>query len=197
MKNLFFDYFYVFFHPFKIYKDFHSGEKKPLAFVELMGVSWVFKIVRTFYYFMGIHFLLWLVNQGLSESILDVISNKKIFFYWVLVGVIFYPLFLWLLAKFWIVIVRFFCILYGKDEVILDVNNVCYNSLTSQGLLVVPVVGEVLVPFAFLFFLFAGLKNSLRFTTLQAILVIISPVFIFFLMLTLSLAYFMLILNIV
>lgn len=195
MKNLFLDYFYIFFHPFKIYESYKLGEKKPLTFIELMGVSWIFKILRTIYYFIGIHFMLWLVSQGMNEKALNEIANKKTFLYWVLVGVIFYPLILWLLAKFWVVIIRFFCVLYAKEEAILNVNTVCYSALTSQGLLAVPVVGEVLVPFAFLFFLFAGLKSSLRFTTLQAILVIVSPIFLFFLMMTLSLAYFMLLLN--
>jgi len=197
MNKLLTDYFYIFLHPFKIYDSYHSKEKIPLTFYEMMGISWIFKIIRTIYYFIGIHFLLLLVSRGLNEKALGEITHKKTFLYWVLVGVIFYPLILWFLSKFWIVIIRFFCVLYNKDGPTLKISTVCYCALTSQGLLVVPILGEILVPFAFFFFLFAGLKKSLGFTTLQAVLVLISPLFLFFLMIILSLAYLMLLLNMI
>lgn len=202
MKKLFLDYFFIFFNPFRIHELYRTGEKKPLSFIEVMGVSWVFKILRTFYFFLGLHLMLWIVSQNSNSEALKKVADGKMSLYWILVGVIFYPLILWLLAKFWIVLIRFFCVLYDREDSSSQtmnqrVHDVCHSALTSQAFLAVPVFGEVLVPFTFLLFLFAGMRSGLRFTVLQALLVIIAPIFLFFLMITLTFAYILLLLNMI
>ncbi len=200
MKNLFLDYFYIFFNPFKIHEQYRNGLKRPLRFVEVMGISWVFKILKTFYFFIGLHFMFWVVQNHSNSTALKKISEGKASLYWILVGVIFYPVVLWLMAKFWAVLLRFFCLLYDKDDasegtIHERVHRVCYSALSSQACQAVPVIGEVFVPICFLFFLFAGMRSGLRFTVLQALLVIVAPIFLFFLMMTLGFAYILLLLN--
>ena len=200
MKKLFLSYFTIFFHPFKFHELYLKGEQEALSFVEIMTLSWLFKLIKTFYFFVGIHFLLWLVQSGKGRGAESSFQEKKYLFYWVLVSAIFFPLTLWFIGKFWSVLIRFFCVLYGKDEganLNKHITVVSNAALISQGLLIVPVIGEFLVPFAFLFFLFAGLLKNLHFTVLQAVLVMISPLFLFLLMIVVSFGYVLLLFNMV
>ena len=93
-----------------------------------------------------------------------------------------FPLGAFVFVKFWGLLLRFFIRLYElpvKDEE-RAVDEVVAGSLTSHMFLVVPIFGEIAKHISSMVFLFAGLRSNLGMSVLQALMVVISPLFIIF-----------------
>lgn len=138
MNIILYNYFQAFLHPFK-FNGFlrnerekeqskwdketslrlaEEGESKPevlmgLNFVESVGVSWAFVIVRALYSFFGLWLGLYVVeSMGFGEQNFD---SKKMILIFQVGQVVFFPLMAWIYVKFWTLLIIFFGILYDRE----------------------------------------------------------------------------------
>jgi ABC-type multidrug transport system fused ATPase/permease subunit len=173
-------------------------EVAPVQFLEFMGVSWVFVAIHTFYSFgssfIGVIFLEDIQNRfpDLSATFLEGFSAQKVFYIASLFSLICFPLVAWLYVKIWGNVISFFSSLFGNDDRSDECMEVSTVALAGNALLVVPVFGTYLKTIAGFVFLYAGMRTRLQFTKAQAIITLISPMFLLFLLMMLISFYFFL-----
>lgn len=175
-----------------------------LSFVEAMSVSWLLKMVYSFYSIVSIH--LGLISYKLmseDSSFADLLFNdfpmkaQKALLFTTLLSAIFYPLVLWIYTKFWSVIIKFFSMLFDiKGDVESMTDEVVNHSLVSNMFLLIPVFGEAAKNFCSFIYIFAGLKKNFGMNSLQSIVVLSAPLFLFIVMLLCFSLIFMLFVNI-
>ena len=207
MNIILYNYFQAFLHPFKFNGSLRNqrekeqnkwdaentlrlakeGESRPetlmgLSFVESVGVSWVFAILRALYAFFG----LWLgkyavESMGFGGQNFD---SKKMILIFQIGQVVFFPLMAWIYVKFWTLLIIFFGILYDKEEQSSEIaDEILVSSLSTNIFLAIPVLGGFLQKASSLLFIFIGLRENMKLGTLQSLFVVISPVILFFLIL--------------
>ena len=172
-----------------LYPQHAQKENIPfLSLEETVGVSWLLDAFAAFYrilwMYLGIQFFAYqadlssaqMLTQFFREQIQT--ASQMVFLFWVLMGVVFFPISTWFYAKFWTVLIKFFADLFERDnDENLDdiVNQVICQSLTAHSLYLIPIVGKSLSHFLGLFYLFVGLRQNFGFTNTQSALVIVSP----------------------
>ncbi len=175
-----------------------------LSFIEIMSVSWMLMMVRTIYSVFSIYLGLITYNYmsdetGLSNILLPqfTFSAQKILLFVVLLEAVFYPAMLWFYTKFWGVLIRFFANLFEFEGDAEKVTGQIVNySLVSNMFLMIPVFGELGKHFSSIIYLFAGLRKNMQLTSLQAVIVIASPMFLLLLFFFLILIYMVMIFSI-
>ncbi len=191
MKKMMKAYLEVIRHPFKVYtlRDFPQ-------FYEVLLINWFMKMLHTFYYFCGLHFSFYLIAHSIGKSsLIEKLSQQKFIFFSMLFAALFYPLIFWLYTKFWGTLLNFFSLLFGKVESDVLVTKtkseeVAYLAMTSSGLYAIPLIGAGLIPFLFLLQLYAGMRAHLKFSNMQALFVLVSPLFIVLFILLFIFLYF-------
>ncbi|TDJ04407.1 MAG: hypothetical protein E2O68_08265 [Deltaproteobacteria bacterium] len=198
MSEIFYSYFSYFLHPFKVnsyfrkkrqdfYGPFLVDQNVPeerdfleLDFYQILIVSWPFFIIHSFYSIFFIN----VANFVVMSFDVGEMINPHIMIYAALVQVTFFPLVFWAYAKLWVVIVEFFASLFSLDEKKIEEvsGQVVGVSLVSHVFLLVPIIGGVIRHFAFLVYLFAGLRKNLGLSVTKSFMVILSPLFILGLM---------------
>ncbi|WP_127718169.1 hypothetical protein [Halobacteriovorax sp. HLS] len=169
-----------------------------LSFVEVLSVSWIMAIINGIYS-VGLIYLGFLTTESMSDSdafsflINDEISveGQKVLISWSIIQAIFFPVTLWFYSKVWMVVVKFFGSLFNFEGDLESVSaQVVNHSIVTNVFLIVPIFGEMIRHFSSIIYLFAGLKNNMGLTTLQSLIVVCSPLFIFVLLIVLVVVYF-------
>lgn len=167
-------------------------ENLGVTFLESLSISWLFRVFYASYsligMFMGLHLFESFSLPGTAISTgQSWVSSIAIFF--LLLKLVFFPLYFWLYGKFWINIIKIFAQLFEKDDMgnIDKVSEEIYaNSMSSHTFLVIPIFGELFHRIGNIIFIFGGLRRNLQLSVLQSSLVIICPLllilFTFFLM---------------
>lgn len=202
MTNTLAVFFRTFIHPTQ---SLSEGERS--SFVEVLGVSWSLHLLNALYsvaaIYLGILSYEYLsTSKDFTHMLFQTLNVKfqKFSLMSMLFQVIFYPFIFQFAHKFWIFLIKFYAsifeyeenVTHNEDEVITDVVT---TSFTTNLLLVIPIFGSVLSSIAQAFYLFTGLKTKLSFTNTQAFLVLITPLFILFLMGILIASYFVFLIS--
>ncbi len=198
MTELLRSYTLFFIHPFKSQaqlaaerdlKDQSTAVPYTPSLFDFLCVSWALSCLKGIYallgMLMGLKSWSWPKDDGsivakvLGPQGFD--ANKMLIFF-ILLAVVLFPLGAFVFVKFWGLLVRFFIRLYEIElrEEEKAVDEVVAGALTSHMFFVVPIFGEIAKHISSLVFLFAGLRSNLRMSVLQALMVVISPLFIVF-----------------
>lgn len=187
----------LYFEAFRNYANDRNERK--ISYFELMGISWSLHILYAFYSIFALYlgvksYDYFSSSKDFTHLALESFSFKmqKISLFTTLVGVVLYPFIFQFAYKFWKGLFKFYANLFeyrgerveGKGEEILT------SAFSSNLFLILPIVGNILSNIALAFFLFKGLKRKYEFTSLQASLVIITPLFLVFLFAIFSASYF-------
>lgn len=167
-------------------KKLIQDEELGITFEQSLSISWLFVIFNTVYSLIGM-----LMGLNLYESVSlpgqiiplgqTYLGFTTIFF--VILRVVFFPLIFWFYGKFWVNIIKIFGNLYekeGENEDYLDevAEEIVTHAFTSHTFLVIPIVGLFLHRVANIIYLFGGLRRNLNLSVMQALLVILCPLFI-------------------
>jgi hypothetical protein len=179
-------------------EDVEQLKTTGLSFVEVLSISWVLAVINGIYS-IGLTYLGFLTSDALNDSEdLSFLVNgnisvegQKVLISWAIVQVIFFPVTLWLYSKVWMVVIKFFGSLFDFEGDLEDVSaQIVNHSMVTNLFLIIPIFGEMVRHFSSVIYLFAGLKKNMRLTTLQSLIVVCSPLFIFVLLIVLVIMYF-------
>lgn len=200
MKTLIFSYLHFFLHPFKAQEALaieREGEFDPKdnpwlirpSLLDFLGLSWALACVKGLYgllaMIMGLKSWNWPgINQGLASKFLgpQFFNANKVLIFYILLEVVLFPLSAFVFIKFWGLLIRFFIKLYDMEFASEQkaIDSVLAASLTSNVFFLVPVMGDVARHLSSIIYLFAGLRQNLKMSILQSLIVVISPLFILF-----------------
>lgn len=185
---------------FEAFKHFsHDRSERKISYFELLGLSWSMHMLYTFYSIFALYlgvksYDYFSTSQNFTHLVLESFSFKmqKFSLFSSLFGVILYPLIFQFAYKFWKGLFKFYARLFdNKTENGEEISDEILSSAFSSNLfLLLPVIGNLLSNIAWTFFLFQGLKRKYEFTSLQATLVLITPLFLIFLAAIFSASYF-------
>ncbi len=195
-------FFSTFIHPTR-----KKSEGERSQFLEVLGVSWSLHLLNALYsvaaIYLGILSYEYLsTSKDFTHMLFQTLNVKfqKFSMMSLLFQVIFYPFIFQFAHKFWIFLIKFYASIFdyhadtehNEDDLIDDVVT---TSFTTNLLLVIPIFGSVLSTLAQGLYLFTGLKTKLSFTNTQAFLVLITPLFILFLVGILIASYFVFLIS--
>ena len=190
----------LYFDTFRNYKEPDNRDSRKLSYFELMGISWCLHMLYAFYsifaLFLGVKsYTYFSSSKNFTHLVLESFSFKfqKITLLTTLFAVVFYPLIFQFAYKFWKGAFKFYANLFDyEDEHLSEKADEILNKAFSSNLfLILPIIGNVLSNIALAFFLFQELKKKYEFTSLQASLVLITPLFLLFLFAIFSASYFL------
>lgn len=176
-----------------------SSSERNISYIELLGISWALHIVYAFYsvfaLYLGVRSYDYFSNsKDFSHLVLDTFSFgfHKLNVISVLFGVVIYPFLFQLVYKFWTVTFKFYAQMFDCEDsqLIEKSDEILANAFSANLLLVMPIVGNILSNIAFVYFIFKGLKQKLDFSSLQASLVLVTPLFLLFLFAIFTASYF-------
>jgi hypothetical protein len=192
---------------FDVFKNFSSpkGERKITVF-EIMGISWSLHLIQAFYsvfalflgvksyeYFSGSEDFTHLVFSSIN------IHFQKVTLLSTLFGVIFYPLLFQFGYRFWRALFKFYAQLFDREDPEFEAkaDAILASAFSCNIFLIFPIIGNFLSHLAHGFFLYKGMMSKYNFSSLQAILVLLTPIFLVFLSLVFAASYFMLLLTLI
>jgi hypothetical protein len=170
-----------------------------------MGISWALHIVYAFYsvfaLYLGIVSYEYLSSsQSYTHLLFESFSltTQKLSLMMTLVQVIFYPFIFHFAFKFWTFLLGFFAQIFnyeGDRELDVEIEELLNTVFTTNIFLIIPIFGNVLSTIAQTYYMFIGLRAKLGFTRVQAILVLMTPLFLMFLITVLIASYFTLLVS--
>lgn len=200
MINVFGTYFRVFLSPK------NKGESDEISYLEVMGVSWGFHFISAMYsvlsIYLGVKSYEYISGSDtFSHMVLDRINftAQKFMLMMILFQVIFYPFFFQFSYRFWKFILKFYADIFESkatpEELNDQVEDVIKTMFTPNIFLMIPVFGSVLSYLGQIYYLFVGLLSKMSFSRLQAFLVLLTPLFILFLLSIFVASYFFFIIS--
>ena len=200
-------YLLAFLRPFRNHRDLRQrrsccpeGEALTthLPFEKVLAISWLFAVWEGFYALVSLNLgQIFFDYSGMAQewSVLlpyDIALYKhRTVVIGVLLKVAFFPMVFWFVTKLWKTLISFFAELFQVEgDIQRSSNEIVQQAMTSHVMLTIPIFGKMLYYLAVLVHLFAGLKENMRLSTSQAIVVLLSPAII---MLMLSSAFVVLI----
>lgn len=185
---------------FNAFKNFPSeNDERKLSYPELLGISWCLHMIYALYTLVGLYlgvrsYEYFSHSKDFTHLTLQAFSFKfqKISLLTTLFTVVVYPFLFQFAYKFWKGIFRFYANIFDyKDEQFEEkADEILSTAFSANLFLLMPIIGNILSNIAQAFFLFRGLKKKYEFTSLQASLVLISPLFLLFLFSAFSASYF-------
>jgi hypothetical protein len=182
-----------------------SVEGERITYFEVMGISWALHLVYAFYsifaLYLGIVSYEYLSSsQSYTHLLFESFSvtTQKISLMMTLVQVIFYPFIFQFAFKFWAYLLRFFAQIFdydGERELDVEIEELLNSIFTANIFLIIPIFGNVLSTLAQSYYMFIGLRAKLGFTRAQVILVLMTPLFLMFLITVLIASYFTLLFS--
>lgn len=155
--------------------------------LEFTCLSWLFSMIKAMYGLsaisLGYYLLKWAaVKFSITTSFLKIenMTQNKMVLFFLLLEVALFPLGVYLYFKIWELIIRFFIHLY-EIEVRNEekaVEEILSASLCCHIFYIFPIFGEFAKHIASLVYIFSGLRSGLGMSTLQALMVVIAPVFV-------------------
>ena len=191
---------------FKTFKNLNINETsdQEISYFELMGISWSLHFLYAFYsvfaLYLGVKSYSYFAESGsFSHLVFNSINAKfqKMAMISTLFVVIFYPFLFQFAFKAWKAIFKFYLNLFQMmdDQFEIKTDNILNSAFSANLFLILPIVGKVLSNLAHGFFVFKGLKRNYEFTSLQATLVLLTPLFLVFLFAVFVASYFMFLLS--
>jgi hypothetical protein len=177
----------------------HEQDDRKLSYLELMGISWSLHLIQAFYsvfaLFLGAKsYSYFSESKDFTHFALEAFNFKfqKISLISTLFAVIFYPFIFQFAYKFWKSLFAFYNNIFDSQiEQIDELGDEILTSAFSANLfLIIPIIGNVLSNVAMAFFLFQGFKRKYEFTSLQSFLILMTPLFLIFLISVFSASYF-------
>ena len=187
----------LYFHTFKNADDINREHK--LSCFELMSISWALHMIYAFYsvfaLYLGVKsYTYFSSSKDFTHLVLNSFSFKfqKIGLLTTLVTVILYPFLFQFYYKAWRGIFKFYAHIFENKSEDLEISTeeILNSAFSANLFLIFPIVGNVLSNIAHAFFIFQGLKRKYEFTSLQASLVLLTPLFFVFLFAVFSASYF-------
>ena len=178
-------------------------DEPKITHFELMGISWALHFIYAFYsilaVYLGIKSYEYLSqSQDFSHLLFESmnITFQKLSLFFTLAQAIVYPFLFQFAFKFWFFILKFYSDVF---EVEIEQNSLSTNEEKIQELiasffsanlfLIIPIFGSVLSVMTQGYFLFIGTRAKLGFTRTQAFLVLMTPLFLIFLVMILIASY--------
>ncbi len=209
MKEIFHHYFLSMTRPFWLHEQLklnrdNTAKIISFDFVEVLSISWLMMVIKGIYsviaLLIGLEWMAGTTGEGQSFA-LDLWSKQtqKITLYVIILEVILFPMTLYFYAKFWAVILKFFCVLFNREEQNTEqiTSEIINHSLVSNFFLIIPIFGGLIRHIAGLFYLFAGLRRNLGFNVLQSLMVLTAPLILLLFILFLTLLYIVLIISMI
>ncbi|MFT6068132.1 MAG: hypothetical protein ACJAT2_002379 [Bacteriovoracaceae bacterium] len=162
-----------------------EADDSELHFVEAMSISWIFIVIQGIYSLFAIHlgYQAFSMVHGEEEGLTALLipnfhsQGKSLVFWGILLQIVFFPLFIWFYTRLWGSFIKFFADLFEVEErVDQKTNQVINHSLVSYTFLILPVFGSMAQGIGMLFYLYAGLKNNFKFSHIQSLVILVSPV---------------------
>lgn len=194
----------LYFNAFKNFADVKDERK--ISYMELLGISWGLHMLYAFYslfaIFLGVKSYTYLsTSKDFTHMVLESFSFKyqKLSLLSTLFAVIIYPFIFQFAYKFWKGCFKFYANVFDYEDENFDdkADDILSTAFASNLFLVLPIVGNILSNIALAYFLFQGLKKKYEFSSLQASLVLITPLFILFLFAMFSASYFIFLLTLI
>jgi hypothetical protein len=191
--------FALYFEAFKHFPKNEDGEHGQLSYIELMGISWALHMVYVFYSIFALYIGVKSYEyMSQSKDFAHMILNSFNFTYQkfglltTLFAVVFYPFIFQFAYKFWKGCFKFYANVFEYEDEHFDekADSILSSAFASNLFLVLPIIGNFLSNIALCYYLFSGLKKKYEFTSLQASLVLMTPLFICFLFAVFSASYF-------
>lgn len=185
-----------------------SHHEAELTYEETLGLSWIFHFIYAFYTL----FACWLsvvITHRLIENHPTIklistsltISLQKVILFSTIVEVILYPFLFHLGYRFLRFILNFYQEIFlgtESDSKKREKSESITKSLFLANIfLLIPVFGNLLSFLAQIFLLYKSLVKKLNFTNLQAFVVLMTPLFIIFLVLVLLISYLIFIFSLI
>jgi hypothetical protein len=193
------DLFILFFKTFKNGPQNQSHSTEKIGYMQLMGISWSLHLIYAFYsvfaLFLGVKtYNYFSGTPDFTHFLLDSFNFKfqKVTLLTTLFSVILYPFIFRFSYQFWKKSFKFYAIIFNCSDDQLEINSdlILTSAYTSNIFLIFPLFGNFLSNISMAFFIFMGLKSKLKFSSLQAFLVLITPLFILFLISVFTASYF-------
>jgi len=192
---------------FAAFRDARDREDdRKISYFELMGISWSLHLLYAFYsvfaLYLGVKSYDYFSNsKDFTHLILETLNFKvqKVVLLTTLFSVILYPFIFQFAYKFWKALFRFYYNLFGfQDEHVDELgDDILSHAFSSNLFLVFPIIGNIISNIALCFFLFKGLKQKYEFSSLQAALVLLTPLFLCFLFVIFSASYFIFLFSLI
>lgn len=208
MKEILGLYFLNIFHPFQIQKQLRlerenhkpqlsliqesesqevvaNDSKWSLNFIEFLSISWLFVIAHALYELMGLNWGVHVSEQLFQGEMANFFLSSFVkmtrihSLMGILFEVVFFPLSLWIYAKFWQMLITFFAQLFKVDDSSATIKQVINQSFAGHVMLLIPLIGPLIRHAAGLVYLYAGMRENLGMTKMQASMVVLSPVVLF------------------
>jgi len=184
-------YIHYLIHPFKSHDALKSHNRSFLPFdlslYESLGLSWFFILLSSFFRLIMISFLISIFVEVMDPAT-DLLEqfytgDRYLGFYFVilstLLDVVFFPLISLVMIQFWDMIIKFFAYLHGdEDDVDEKSKNILSVALSSNVLMVIPIIGAPASSIARLVQMYAGLRVQFNFSSVATILILLTPYFI-------------------
>jgi hypothetical protein len=162
-------------------------EDKSLSLAETILLSWPLVIVQGFYALISLNLNFYLMdNQSTVNQFLSLLGGghlaklHRVLVTLQILQVIFAPLWMWFLYKFWSSFVVFFGKLYNLPlNVRQSAEDICKVAMTSHFLLLIPIFGPFAKFICNFIYLFLGLRHNLLLSPLQSFMVLVAPLFLF------------------
>jgi hypothetical protein len=190
-------------HPFRIHQNFRHKLPlpdqdghifEPLSLAEAVGISWVFAIVRGLFKIVILNFFLqsFLSLQSPEFEILqDLVRTSGFSTYYFFVfsaalDIIFFPIGAIVVTEVWTWIIKTYARWLNPElpgeEIASEITTA---ALSSNLFNIVPFVGEVIQFFLYLWLLYAGLRANLGTSRSLALVILLTPTVILFMVLSL------------
>lgn len=182
-----------------------TGERK-ISYLELMGISWSLHLLYGFYSVFSLYLGIQSYNyfshsKNLTGIVIQLLNFKvqQISLFTTLFSVVLYPFLFQFGYRFWNAIFKFYGNLFEVNDDCMDEKNeeILSSAFSSNIFLILPIVGNILSNIALFFLIFKGLKNKYEFTSLQAALVLLTPLFLLFICSILTASYLFLIVSLI
>jgi hypothetical protein len=188
-------YFKTFIHPW----NESSGARKT-SYIEVLGISWALHLIYTFYsvfaVFLGVKsYQYFSTSEDFTHLILNSFSFsfQKISLFVQLGMVILYPVVFHFSYRFWMYLLGFYIQIFNSgfdpEEAKLKSEEIVNTMYTSNSFLLLPIAGAVFSGFSQVYLLYRGVVVKLNFTKVQAFLVLLTPLFMIFILAILIVSY--------
>lgn len=178
----------------------NQNDEKKISYVELLGISWSLHILYALYSVITLYlsiksYLYFSSSTDFGHLMTESFSSKlqKISLLTTLFTVIFYPFVFQFAYKFWKGIFKFYLSILDPEKDYPEelADEILSKAFSANLFLMFPIVGNFLSNITMFYFLFQGARDKYGFTSLQATLVLITPVFLLFLFSVFTASYFL------
>ena len=194
----------LYFDAFKNLSSPRMGRK--ITQFEVMGISWGLHLIYAFYsvfaLFLGVKSYEYISgSEDFTHLVFSTfnIQLQKISLLSTLFSVILYPFLFYFGYRFWRSLFKFYTQLFDRQDSEFEdkTDDILASAFSCNLFLVLPIIGNILSHLAHGFFLYRGMVAKYNFSSLQAILVLLTPVFFVFLAAVFAASYFLFLLTLI